>query len=117
MTAGDLMSKDIRGVVSLRKSLPDMGIRGVIERFKGARDIKEYVAQFVVPASFHDPEKLSRAFAQELGKDNVRSVSIRGQVGELVVSAEGRRRLEAMAKARKITKRKVIEAIVSAEVK
>jgi hypothetical protein len=110
---GKLDSDDIRAVVSLRRAAPRLSIGKVIERVRGSRTIKEYLALFLVPGDGRDVTQLRSRFAHVVGDGNIRSLRLEGPLGILAVSAEGRRRLAEEAKAASLTKKKLIERIVA----
>jgi len=114
MGAGDLTSKDVRGIVSLRKSLPGVPMKDVVERFKSTLNIKHYVVQFAVPPGVTS-RKLRAMFERAVGKERILSLSREGQIGEVVLDAKGRRRLQALARSRRLTKRELVDTIVNAE--
>ena len=107
-----LDGNDVRDVVSLRKTLPDVGIREIIQRVEDSRDIKEYLAEFIVPAGDASPDALRARFAGIVGEENVRSLRRQGKVGVLAMNSEGRRRLQEAAKNRGMTKREIIDELL-----
>jgi hypothetical protein len=111
---GCLNSADIRAIVSLRKALPLLRIKSVIDRVKASRNIKEYVVQFLVPPERGKPNKyIELQFIRLLGRENLRSFSIKNGVGTLVLNTTGENRLQEIAKQEGLTKRKLVDQIVS----
>ena len=103
---------DVRGVLALRRAVPNATIGEIIRRVETARDIKEYLAEFVVPPGLVSAETLRSAFASVLGQDNVRSLRFEGGIGVLAMTSEGRRRLQDAARRKRLTKRELVEHIV-----
>jgi len=114
---GDLNSVDVRAIVSLRKALPQLRIENVIDRVRASRNIKEYVVQFLVPPERGKPKDIESRFVRLLGKESLRSFTLRNGVGALVLSAAGGNRLQEIAKRKGLTKRILVDRVVSGEVK
>jgi hypothetical protein len=112
---GEITSNDVRAIVSLRRAAPDVPIKEAMDRVKASRNIKEYLAMFVVPPPGPNFAELRRRFAKVVGKNNIRSLKLRGKVGTLAVNSEGRKRLQQAAKREGLTKRLLIDRIVSGE--
>ena len=106
---------DLRAVLALRKALPDMRISAVIDRVDKSRDIKEYVAEFIVPPHSPDVGRIQRRFEDLIGSENIRNIDFGQRAGALVMNAEGRRRLQTAAKASGVTKRQLVDQLVSGE--
>ena len=114
VAAGDLDSDDVRAVVTLRRSAPDIDIRQVIDRVRSSRNIREYVAYFPVPPA-SNVQLLRSRIARVLGKDNIRSLTVQEALGTLVLTAEGSKRLAETARGHGLTKRKLIGKIADGE--
>lgn len=115
VVGGELDSDDVRAVVSLRRSAPDLDIREVVERVRSSRNIKEHVAYFPVPPGACNIKMLRSRLAAVVGKANIRSLTIQGALGTFVVNSEGRKRLAQAARDAGLTKRKLIDRIVQRE--
>lgn len=113
VVAGDLSSDDVRAIVSLRKQTPSVSINRIIDRIKRSRNIRHYVAYFLVPSRQFSPEKLRSRFDESFGKGNIISFKVDKHLGELVLSVEGKRRLQKSAKESGVTKRRFLENVVS----
>ena len=110
---GELDSDHLRAIISLRKSLPKTPISDIIERATNSRNIKEYVAQFAVASRKITASELRSRFARVVGQPNIRSLTVESRVGMLAVNSEGKKRLQAAAKRKGLTKRSLIDQIVS----
>lgn len=115
VVSGELDSDDVRAVVTLRRSAPDLDIREVVERVRSSRNIKEHVAYFPVPAGLPDLKAVRSRLADVVGDANIRCCSIEGALGTLVVNSQGRKRLAEAARNEGLTKRKLIDRIVRGE--
>ncbi len=113
VVAGDLNSGDVRAIVSLRRDMPSVSIKKIIDRIKGSRNIRHYIAYFLVTSREFKPEKLRYRFDESFGERNIVSFKVDSHLGELVLNVEGKRRLQKSAKESGLTKRKFIENLVS----
>jgi hypothetical protein len=113
VSKGGLVSADVRAIVALRMANPRTPISKITERVMASRPIKEYEARFVVPATGRDPQALRGRFSRLVGEDNIRAFSVENQVGTLVVSPEGKDRLQEAARKHRLTKRELIDGLVS----
>lgn len=87
-----------------------MDIDHVVRRVLDSRNIKEYIAEFRVAGRSNTVERIRKRFERLLGRSNVRSVDVEGGVARLVLSAEGMRRLQAIARQRGTTKNEIIQS-------
>ncbi len=113
---GELNTSDVRAVVSLRKDVPRMRIKAVIDRVKSSRNIKEYVVEFMIPCKKSKKADIEARFAKTVGKNNIRSFTTKKGVGILVLNAAGLKQLQEVAKRRRFTKRRLVNGIASGEV-
>jgi transcriptional regulator with XRE-family HTH domain len=109
--AGELTSDDVRAVVSFRRRAPGVGIAEALARVASSRNIKHYVAEFLLPTGARGPDVLRGRFAQAIGEANLCLFEVVGRVVRLVVNADGMRRLQALAKERGMTKRSLLKAL------
>jgi hypothetical protein len=117
LTSGRISTDDVRAVVSLRKELPGTPIGKVISRIEESRNIRQYVAYFSLPSELIDAKEVRGGLEKVLRKGNIISVTVRGTIGEVVINAEGKVRLEEAAKQEGITKRQLLEELVCKGVK
>ena len=113
--SGELDSDDVRAVLTLRRSSPDLDIREVVNRVRSSRNIKEHVAYFPVPAGARNLKVLRSRLADVVGDGNIRSFTVQGALGTLVVNSEGKERLAEAARDAGLSKRKAIDRIVQGE--
>ena len=114
---GELNSDDVRAIVSYRKQRPKMLINKVISNVTSSRNIREYVVQFLPPKGENQLKDVEERFIKLLGKDAICSLSIEKGVGILILNAKGKERLQTNAKRQGLTKREMVEKIISDEVK
>lgn len=113
---GELNSDDVRAVISFRKDQPKLPISKVISRVTDSRNVREYVVQFLVPAE-EELKNIEDRFSKLLGQDGVRSVNVGKGLGTLILNKDGRNRFELIAKRKGLTKRALVEKVISGEVK
>jgi len=107
--SGRLTSKEVRDVVSLRRRMPEMTIERAIQRVKASADIKAYV--IILPLSSGGPSvsALRARFAKLVASGNIVSLKAQGRIATLTITVEGQKRLQAEAKRRGMTKRRLVE--------
>lgn len=109
---GSLTSDDVRAIVSLRKALPKEEIGKVVDRVKKSRSIKQYVVEFLIPA--HKKEKeIKEAFIKVFGKESVVAFGSRVGISHAILNATGKHRVDDIAKKEGLTKRALIDKIIS----
>jgi len=113
---GKLNGDDVRAIVSFRKDQPKLPISKVISRVTDSRNVREYVVQFLVPAE-EELKNIEDRFSKLLGQDGVRSVNVGKGLGTLILNKDGRNRFELIAKRKGLTKRALVEKVISGEVK
>ncbi len=113
---GELNGDDVRAIISFRKDQPKLPISKVISCVTDSRNIREYVVQFLVPAE-EELKNIEERFSKLFGQDGVRSVNVEKGLGTLVLNKDGKKRFELIAKRKGLTKRALVEKIISGEVK
>ena len=114
--AGELNSEDVRAIVSFyRDFFAGISIGRAIERIKSSRNIKQYVVYFELESKNIKFGVLRSRFEKIFGKGNIVSLREDDGIGELVLTVEGRKRLEEAAKSKRMRKRKFIQKIVVRE--
>jgi hypothetical protein len=106
-------SDDVRGLVNLRREMPAVPMRRLIDRIRSSKNIKHYIAYFSVPREGLHTDGLRRLFEKALGKRAIVSVNVKGCLGTLTMNADGRNRLQELARKTAITKRQLIDQIVA----
>jgi hypothetical protein len=114
---GKLNSDDVRAVISLRKNQPKLSISRIISRVTGSRNIKEYGVQFLSSAKEEELKNIKDRFSKLLGQDGISSVNVEKGLGTLILNKDGKNRLELIAKRKGLTKRALVEKVISGEVK
>jgi len=109
---GNLTSDDVRAIVSLRKALPKEEIGKVIDRVKRSRSIKQYVVEFLIPTQKKEKE-IKESFMKTLGKESIVSFDSKGRISHAILNTTGKRRIEDIAKKEGLTKRALIDKIIS----
>ena len=115
--AGDIDSDDVRGIVNLRNDFARLPIKRIIERIQASRNIKEYIAYFIIPGRKYPVNLFESRFAKALGTENIISLHVgkstrKGHVGVLVLNSEGKRRLQESANREGMTKRRFLDELV-----
>ncbi len=113
---GDLTTDDVRAIITFRKDQPKLPISEVISRVMSSRNIREYVVQFLVPAE-EEMKNMEDRFSKLFGQGGIRSVNAEKGVGTLLLSKDGKNRLGLIAKRKGLTKRALVEKVISGEVK
>lgn len=112
VVSGAIDGNDVRAVLALRNDMPTVGIKEIVDRVVSTRDIKEYLVEFVAPSGEGCSRRLRARFERIVGKNNVRFFRVRGQLGAVTISSEGRRRLQAAATERGLTKRELVQDVI-----
>lgn len=110
---GQLDSADVRGIVELRKKLPEESIRGLIQRIKSTRNVKQYIAEFVVRSRATDERALLRRFSKVLGKQNIISIDLEGSLGRIIMNSAGKSSLQKAAAGRGVGLAVMVNSIVN----
>jgi len=112
----ELDFQDVRAILSFRRTAPQVPIGKVIDRIKKSRSIKEYIAEFVVPQGGSKPVAMLSKLASVLGRRNILFLKTDGQIGRIVITADGRKTLLNKAKALRLSKGELIKRIIAGEV-
>jgi hypothetical protein len=106
-----LSGKEVREVVVLRRIDGKQPIHSIIDSVKGSRIKVQYVIRFAV-SSDGVKNNLRRRFELLLGKKNIVSFEIKNNIGIVIVTEEGKSRLESEARRRNITKKKIVQLML-----
>lgn len=112
---GQVDSADVRAITELRKKLPKVNIDEIIERVKATKNVRQYVAEFVVRSKNTTPVSLREKFARTIGAENILSINIKGSIGTLKMTAQGRDHLQKAANAKGLSKAAMVALIVRGE--
>ena len=110
--AGELTSEDVRAIVTFHKDFPSIAIVNIIERIKSTRNIKQYVVYFELNSAKIKQPVLRSRFERAFGRKNIISLNLDVGIGELVLNANGKKRLQEEAKHRGLTKSELIRKLV-----
>ena len=110
--AGRLSADDMKVLVPLRNSLPDLNINQLILRVQKSRDFKVYVIYFMFPSMLKDVTVLETQFKKIVPETEVVSFSVKNKVGTLELTSAGLKKLREAAKERNLSLRKFVDMIV-----
>lgn len=116
IASGKLDSADVRAIREFRKEVKELNINDVIEKVIASRDIKQYVAEFVVRSKRFDKEILRNRFSKICEAHNIISLSLKGSIGKIITNKRGWQLLQQYAKKHRLTKGQAITAIVQGDV-
>ena len=113
-----LSSHDIRAIVSLRKALPDKPIDDIVKRINKSRNIKEYIAEYVIPQNRTVRSKeIQRHLNNFFGRQHIRAFSIKDGAGRIILDKNGKEKLSKKAQKMQISKGRLLQMIIQGEVK
>ena len=110
---GQFTSKDIRIVTTFAKKFPRKSMKQVISDYEKSKDIRLYVAQFRLPASFNNRDGLYKRFRKIVGKDEIKRLRFKGGVAVLEITSMGYKKLREVLRERQMKLRKFIGYTVS----
>ncbi|PQP33266.1 hypothetical protein C6A36_00100 [Desulfobacteraceae bacterium SEEP-SAG10] len=117
LASGNLNSADVRAIRELRKEVNNLSINEIIEKVKASRDIKHYVAEFVVRSQISDEESLRNLFSKVLEPQNIISLNLKGSIGKIIINERGWQLLQKYAKKHRLTKAQALTVITQGDVK
>lgn len=109
---GRLNSKDIRVITTFAKKFPHKPISKVVANYEKSKDFRVYVVKFRVPTSFKNPSRLYKRFIEIVGKDGIKDLSLREDIGVLELTVLGHKKLREAVRERKTTLRKFVPSVV-----
>lgn len=113
--ARELNSDDVKAVLAHRKMLPDLPIQRLVSQVTRSKNIRRYVVEFLIPEGIRPRTALSRLLSF-FGRDAVLSSDIGCSEGQLTITEKGKSLLEKAAKSKGLSKRKLLDQILSGEV-
>lgn len=116
IASGNLNSADVRAIRELKKEVENLCITDVIEKVKASRDVKQYIAEFVIRSKRSDEESLRDRFSKVLEPNNIISLSLKGSIGKIIINDKGWSLLQKYSKNHKLTKAQAISTIVQGDV-
>ncbi len=117
IASGNLNSDDVRAIRELRKEAKHLCIAEVIGKVEASRDVKQYVAEFVIRSKRSDKELLRDRFARVLDARNIISLTLKGSIGRITVNDEGWSLLRQYSKKHNLTRAQAISTMIQGDVK
>jgi hypothetical protein len=109
---GRLSANDIRVLAPFRKASPDLDIAQLISHIQKMRNIKIYVAYFIIPSELKEIQSLRERFEEIVGKDEIISFAVEDSIGRLELTSIGQKKLRQMAKEQRLSLRKFVDSII-----
>lgn len=111
---GKLDSTDVRAILAYRKTAPSLSIQSVVNRVLSSKNVRAYVLECAAPKNVDETAVRSR-LVSFFGTDCIRDIKSRGGTRQVVITDQGRRKLEEAAKTKHISKRKFLALILFGE--
>ena len=112
IASGRLDSADVRAIHELRKEDPKMSIQAIVDRVRASKNIKQYVAEFVLRNKAITKKLLKKRLGRVVGDSNLVSLEVKGSFGSIVLTPEGKRRLDDTAREKRASRGAIINAVV-----
>jgi len=109
---GQLTSKDIRIITTFAQKFPHKSISKIVANYEKSKDFRVYVIEFRVPTSFKNSSRLYKRFIGIVGKDGIKDLSLREDIGVLELTVLGHKKLRDAVRERKTTLRKFVPSVV-----
>ena len=113
LVSGRISGKEVRDLVSFHKRNPDVPAREIVERLRSFRQVVRYLIKVPVPAERGAEFSLRSRLLPLLGERNIVSVQVGGQIGTVIISEEGQKRLQAEAKRRGVTRKQLVMSSIT----
>ena len=117
VASGTVDAHDVRAILALRKAFPKVPIQQLIRRIRSSRNIKEYVAEFLMPHPAPSTTTLLKRLSRVIARREVRDLEMGEGVGRLFLTANGKAALEDAARKEGVTKRELLQHLLNGEVK
>lgn len=115
LAAGAINTADVRAIHDFSKQHPRTPISKVIENIKITRNIKHYVAEFVIRGHTSDVVLLKKLFSDALGEKNMFSLEVNGLIGKITLTASGKKNLARLCRTTGLTRKNVITSIAQGD--
>ena len=112
----ELNSADVRAIRELKKNVPALNINEVIEKVKSSRNIKQYIAEFVVRSQKINKDQLHNNFSNVIKSKNIIKLIKKGVIGRITISSEGKRLLQEYSTKHGITKAQAVSLIAKGDI-
>lgn len=117
VASGAMDAHDVRAVLALRKTMPKVPVQQLIRRVQSSRNIKEYVAEFLVPEPPPSPSALLKRLSRVFARRDVRNLEMGEGIGRLFLTARGKTALERAAREQGVTKRELLQRLINGDIK
>jgi hypothetical protein len=111
---GELNSSDVRAVLAHRKTAPSLPIYRVVRDVLASKNTREYLIEFRIP-KHADKNTVQSRLELFFGEDAIYDIKARGATGDACLTEAGRRHLEDAAKKKRLTKRQMVDIVISGE--
>jgi hypothetical protein len=105
-----LVSKDVQAVITLKRAHPGLSIREAIRRVIESKDIRVYRIELHLPANDRR-QTLRGKLEAKLGKECIIEYRVDGPFVSILITATGKKRLEALARRTAKTKRQFLVSL------
>lgn len=116
LAAGKIDTADVRAIHDFSRRNLRMPISKVIEYIKTTRNIKHYVAEFVIRGHTSDVVLLKKLFSDAFGEKNVFSLEVDGLIGKITLTASGKKNLARLCQTTGLTRKGVITSIAQGDI-
>ena len=116
VAAKQLNSADVRAIRELRNDASDLGIKEVIERVKSSRNVKHYIAEFVVRSKKLRESELRKRFSRIIESENIIKLTKDGPIGRITMNEKGKQLLQQYSNRHGFTKAEAVSMIVRGDV-
>lgn len=116
VAAKQLDSADVRAVRELRKDAPTFNIKHIIEKVTSSKNIKHYIAEFVVRSKTLDEEQLIEYFSKVIKSRNIFKLIKRGSIGHITMNSAGKQLLQEYAIKHGLTKAQAVSLIAKGDI-
>jgi len=108
-----LTADDMKVLVPLKRSLPNLNINQLISRVQDSKDRKLYIIRFEVPSTLkEDFNLLENRFKEILSDKDIASFTVEDKIGNLELTSEGLKQLKETAKKQNLSLRKFVSGLV-----
>lgn len=116
VAAKQLDSADVRAIRELRNDASDLGIKEVIERVKSSRNVKHYIAEFIVRSKKLRESELRKRFSRIIESENIIKLTKHGPIGRITMNEKGKQLLQQYSNRHGFTKAEAVSMIVRGDV-
>lgn len=111
-----LNSADVRAIRELKKDVPALNINEVIEKVKSSRNIKQYIAEFIIQSQKIKTDQLHNNFSKVIKSKNIIKLIKKGAIGRITMSSEGKRLLQEYSTKHGLTKAQAVSLIAKGDI-